>query len=284
MVLAKISASGLCSRKTTPPTASALERCAFTLIELLVVIAIIAILAALLLPALSGAKESALAATCRNNEKNLVLAWTLYHGDSSDKIVRAHDQGAQEFDWVGPKQDDTGHSTGSGGSIEDEIRGFKDGMLWPYLRDAKVYHCAVDKRDYLKAGRMVNELKAYRSYSIPCSMNGPPYSPDPILKFAQLRRPSTQYVFLEEDTDVGGVNWGGWLLPCPFTDSWWDPIAVRHGKKNCLAFADGHVELHKWLDSRTLVMSKGQVFGLYAPNSPDLKFMQYGYAQVQDPP
>jgi prepilin-type N-terminal cleavage/methylation domain-containing protein/prepilin-type processing-associated H-X9-DG protein len=252
----------------------------FTLIELLVVIAIIAILAALLLPALTGAKQSALAVACRNSEKNLVLAWMMYYEDSADKIVRAHDRGAQEGDWVGPKRDAAGNVTGSGGSPDDEKRGFLDGMLWPYLKNPVVYHCPVDRRDFIKTGRLINELKAYRSYSIPCSMNGPPWSPDPILKYSQLRTPASKYVFLEEETDNGGSNWGGWMLTCPFTDSWWDPIAVRHGRKNCLAFADGHVELHKWLDARTFAMSSGQVNGVSAPNSPDLLYMQRGYAQV----
>jgi prepilin-type N-terminal cleavage/methylation domain-containing protein len=273
---ASVRNSGLASDRGTGP--------AFTLIELLVVIAIIAILAALLLPALTSAKQSALAVACRNSEKNLALAWMMYSQDSSDKIVRAHDTGIANFDWVGPKRDAAGNVTGAAGSPDDEKRGFVDGMLWPYLKNPVVYHCPVDRRDYLKTGRLLNELKAYRSYSIACSMNGVPYAPDPILKYSQIRAPSSKYVFVEEDTDNGGVNWGGWLLPCPFTDAWWDPIAVRHGRKNCLAFSDGHVELHRWLDPRTFAMSSGLVQGLSAPNSPDLKYMQNGYAEVSDKP
>ncbi len=256
--------------------------CGFTLIELLVVIAIIAVLAGLLLPALSSARQSAWGAACRNNHKSLILAWMMYADDSNGRIVRAHDLGRTQFDWVGPKQNAAGLATGPGGSIEDEKRGFKDGMLWPYLQAAGAYHCPADRRDGLEKTGKVNQGKAYRSYAIPCSMNGEPYSPKPIIKTVQIVSPSTKYVFLEEDTDVGGANWGGWLLPCPFTDAWWDPIAIRHGKKNCLAFSDGHVELHKWLDPRTFIMADGKVFGASAPGSPDLTFMQRGYAQVGD--
>ena len=74
---------------------------AFTLIELLVVVAVIAILASLLLPALSRAKEAGKGAYCRNNEKNLILAWMMYYQDNEDRIVAAHDRGIKEGDWVG---------------------------------------------------------------------------------------------------------------------------------------------------------------------------------------
>ena len=77
---------------------------AFTLIELLVVVAIIAILASLLLPALGKAKEAGKAAHCRGNEKNLILAWMMYHQENDDKIVGAHDRGIRQGDWVGRKQ------------------------------------------------------------------------------------------------------------------------------------------------------------------------------------
>jgi prepilin-type processing-associated H-X9-DG protein len=91
-----------------------------------------------------------------------------------------------------------------------------------------------------------------------------------------LKPPATKHVLVEEDTDVGGSNWG------PFTDAWWDPIAIRHGLKNCLAFADGHVELHKWLDPRTFKMSEGLNYGVSAPGSPDLLYMPKGCAQTTD--
>jgi len=259
---------------------------AFTLIELLVVVAIIAILASFLLPALGKAKEAGKAAHCRGNEKNLILAWMMYHQDNDDKIVGAHDRGIRQGDWVGRKQNTSGRQTGPTAPIEDAIRGLKDGLLWPYLNDHKVYHCVGDRRDSPIKSRKVNQGKAWRSYAIPCSMNGPPYvANEAISKHSQLKTPSTKYVFLEEETDVGGnINWGGWLLPYPFTTSWHDPIAIRHGDKNCLAFADGHVELHRWLDPRTFRMSDGQTRGVSAPNSPDLKYMQRGYATVRGNP
>jgi len=167
---------------------------AFTLIELLVVVAIIAILASLLLPALGKAKEAAKAAHCRGNEKNLILVWMMYHQDNDNKIVGAHDRGIRQVDWIGRKQNASERQTGPTASIEDAIRGLKDGLLWPCLNDHKVYHCVGDRRDSPMKSRKINQGKAWRSYAIPCSMNGPPYvANEAISKHTQLKTPSSKY-------------------------------------------------------------------------------------------
>src|SRR5436309_4241532 len=77
-------------------------RAGFTLIEMLVVVAIIAILAALLLPALAKAKCKAHGIYCLNNQKQLVLAWVMYADDNQDKLVPNHDGGTHSYDlsWV----------------------------------------------------------------------------------------------------------------------------------------------------------------------------------------
>src|SRR5437773_2779404 len=116
-------AKGLMKTTTHTVKRSLPQLSAFTLIELLMVIAITAILAAMLLPALTSAKQSALGVVSRNNEKSLILAWMMYADDSNGRMARAHDKGRKEFDWVGPKQNEAGKETGAGASIEDEKRG-----------------------------------------------------------------------------------------------------------------------------------------------------------------
>jgi len=132
---------------SAPKSPRSLRTCAFTLIELLVVIAIIAILAAMLLPALSKAKEKALGTKCMANMKQLQLAWALYHGDNDDKLVlndhTALNLAQTNLTWC------TGWIRNNGGNFrpgsETNNIWFMHALLGRYAVNAQIYRCPADK-------------------------------------------------------------------------------------------------------------------------------------------
>ena len=234
------------------------ERGAFTLIELLVVIAIIAILAALLLPALSLAKEKGRRIACLNNEKQLQTAWHMYIEDNNERLPD------NRTDGVGPFYSSPPNSWIVGNAIRDtDPLGIRNGVLYAYSKNHEVYHCPSDR----STAYNTNGLRL-RSYSMDDLLAG--NNTDVIVRSAQLRRPTDVYVLLDEHEK--SIDDGEFAIYRDPDDRWLNLPSDRHSQGANLTYADGHVAWHKWLAPKVYV---GILQSPYNnQDRADLKFVQ----------
>lgn len=246
-----------------------MTRRGLTLIELLVVVAIVAFLLGLSLPALVRVRNQAQGAVCTQNLKTLSFAWLLYKDANDDHLVGGH-VGKTPYDWVqGP--------AGAGTIIDCKKEGIRRGALFRYVGDTvDVYRCPADKR------KQAPGQVAFRSYSVAGGANGEGWNGTYVQaeKYTQISQPATKYVFVEE-ADPRGWNKGSWVLN-PRDRTWVDPLAIWHSTaRSALGYADGHAEIHRWLDSSTIEMSRDQAFYHPVPESEgaDLDFMLAGFPQ-----
>ena len=286
--------------------------CGFTLIELLVVIAIIAILAAMLLPALAKAKAKASAAVCVSGQKQLALAWTLYMNDNSDIMVNmnnvdtANITGLTQHPWryqpnapgyystslpVYPTQPAGMDAQTFAIQVMNEC--VRQGAFGIYLKNAGAVHCPGD----LRYRRPVGSGFSYCSYSGVTGMNGQTWTAHPVqteilTKGNQLQHAGSKFLFVEEN-DPRFENWGTWVMNVSgaAANNWSgtslvDSPAVFHISSSTFSYADGHATSRRWIDGATIAYAGSSDTSKYnnapsaASTAADVGFLISGYGFV----
>ena len=277
--------------KARRPEAGCFRKAGFTLVELLVVIAIIGILAALLLPALVGAKMQAARAQCLNNEKQMLVAWTIYSGDNNDRLVLNGGDTAttstQPHLWI------YGGNHGDPDSLTNHL--YLTGptySLFAYTKDQpaeRIYKCPGDNSNWPVWGSSSASPSAYvpelRSYSLNSYLGTysagtiPPISINAAyktyVKSSQISADAPVNRFVFTDVNPASICTPGFGVDMT-QEIWIHYPSDQHRQRGVLVFADGHAEVHRWLDSRTMVhLSSGAFIPHNTPagNNQDLAWI-----------
>jgi prepilin-type processing-associated H-X9-DG protein len=241
----------------------------FSQVDLLAVIVVVVLLGLLLRPALARTRATDQVLQCRDNLRQLIHGWRLYADDNGGKLPDC-------FDWVYGYENYTANNPDN-----TNINYLIHGMLGPYVTNPAVYKCPADMSTALMGTVRLPRVRTYsmsQAFALPGEglISSPPYRH--YMKSADMVSPppAKLWVLLEESPDT--VNDGAFAVRMdPYGATWQDIPAILHEGGSGFAFADGHYELKKWTDPRTLALkvtySSGN-YGISQPNNPDIKWLQ----------
>ena len=271
------------------------RRPGFTLIELLIVVAIVAILAAMLLPALDKGKRRAQGVYCMNNHRQLCLAWRMYADDNRDVLVYASQNPTtpwlDKYSWCLGTMDFDPNNQGNW-DINYDIT---QRPLWPYNQNAHIYKCPADRSCVVVNGEQKPRVRTMSMNMYVGGFDGtdldwaPAWNYRIYSKLSELANPGGPpdkiFVFLDEREDC--INWGNYwtdmdgyqpLNPAIYK-FWQDLPGFYHHRAAGFSFADGHSEIHRWRYDATMpplqpgTATSGN-FVYWVPRDLDVAWMQ----------